>query len=100
MGQSNHVFSAFVDLKSTFNTLGLEIQDKKCEIFCPPPALNQDMSLWTAISVSQAGMMVLGIPIGTDNFITRSCIEIAEPGHQLCKELTTLDDPQSAMLLL
>ena len=99
-GQSNHVFSAFLDLKSTFNTLGLKIQDKKCEIFSPPSALNQDMSLWTGISVSQAGMMVLRIPIGTDDFITRSYIEIAESGHQLCKELTTLDDPQSAVLLL
>ena len=35
MGQSNHFFPAFVDLKSTFDTLVLEIQDKKCEIFCP-----------------------------------------------------------------
>ena len=100
VGQSDHVFSTFVDLKSNFNTLGLQIQDKKCEVFCPPPALNQDMSPWRGILVSQAGMMVLGSPIGTDDFIKRSCIEIAESGHHLCNELTTLDDPQSAMLLL
>ena len=41
MGPPDKVFSAFVDLKSAFNPLELEIQDKKCEVFCPSLAPSQ-----------------------------------------------------------
>ena len=54
----------------------------------------------TTIPVNCNGSTILGIPIGKDQSIQDCCVESARSGDNLCKQLTELDDIQSAMLLL
>ena len=55
---ADKVFSAFVDLKSAVN-----------------PLVCQDLSIWRDILTFHAGMEVLGIPIGSHDFITLTLLK-------------------------
>ena len=46
------------------------------------------------------GTKILGLPIGSESFVSSTCMKIEESGNVLCNELALLSDPQSALLLL
>ena len=50
--------------------------------------------------VSEDGIEVLGIPMGTEQFICSKCRDIAISGSKLTSHLPGIGDAQSAMLLL
>ena len=85
--------------QSSFITIHLEIADHKCEIYSPTP-LSSQISSQTTVPINYGGSTILGIPIGKVQFIQEYCVETAKSVDNLCKQLTELDDIQSAMLLL
>ena len=68
VGSSLNVLDAFASLKQEFGNVGLQIQDKKCELYCPLPSAVPDL-LSTDIAISHTGTTILGIPIGSHDFI-------------------------------
>ena len=99
LGPPVEVVFALENLRAAFITIHLEIADHKCEIYSPTP-LSSQISSQTTIPINYSGATVLGIPIGKVQFIQEYCVETAKSGDNLCKQLTELDDIQSAMLLL
>ena len=85
------------DLKSMLlSHYHLRICDHKCELY----HRQGDEGKFAPVPVFQQGIDVLGIPIGSDQFVSSRCIEIARSGSNLCTKLPELEDPQAAMLLL
>ena len=70
--------------------------DHKCELFAP----NIPVADSLPFPLSTSGTFVLGVPIGSDAFITSACESFAKSGEALCHELSKLEDPQSSYLLL
>ena len=99
VGSSLNVLDAFASLKQEFGNVGLQIQDKKCELYCPLPSAVPDL-LSTDIPISHTGTKILGIPIGSHDFISNGCIDVANSGNVFRQQLSDLNEPQGAMLLL
>ena len=99
VGSSLNVLDAFASLKQEFGNVELQIQDKKCELYCPLPLAVPDL-LSTDISISHTENTILGIPIGSHDFISNVCIDVANSGNLFCQQLPDLNEPQGAMLLL
>ena len=87
--------SVLEDLKSSLLKVGLDIFDRKCELYCPS---GECCNFPT--SVAYDGTIILGTPIGNSDFIRSQCIDIAKSGYRLCSELVKLKDSQSSMLIL
>ena len=51
------------------------------------------------VPLLQQGIEILGIPIGSDQFVSSRCNEIAHSGSNFCIKLPELEDSQSAMFL-
>ena len=69
----------------------------KCEMFSPsvvPDAFGID------VPVNCQGSMFLGTPIGSASFVESLYLEVAQSVSLLCDQLTKLDEPQSATLIL
>ena len=88
------------NLKATFITIRLDIADHKCEISHSPTPLSSQISSQSTISTNYCGSAILGIPIEKAQFIKHHCVMSATSGDNLCKQMTELQDIQSAMLLL
>ncbi|XP_062500486.1 uncharacterized protein LOC134177725 [Corticium candelabrum] len=97
LGQEVNVLTAFNELKVAFSALGLDIADRKCEIYRPHTAPECPQN---SIPTSSFGITILGSPIGMDSFVSEACVNSAEGGCHLCNKLVSLNDLQSAMLLL
>ena len=46
------------------------------------------------------GIDILGIPLGSPEYIRSKCAEISKSGEEFCSKLIELNDPQSELLLL
>ena len=99
VGSSLDVLDAFASLKQEFGNVGLQIQDKKCELYCPLPSAVPDL-LSTDIAISNTRITILGIPISSHDFISNVCIDVANSANVFCQQLPDLNEPQGAMLLL
>ena len=53
-----------------------------------------------AIPISLTGTKILGIPIGSHDFILNVCIDVANSCNVFCQQLPDLNEPQGATLLL
>ena len=53
-----------------------------------------------SVPVAQSGAITLGTPVGSSDFIQSHCAKAAAESLDLCLQLTELDDPQRALLLL
>ena len=53
-------------------------------------------SVRLSVPVAQFGTNILGIPVGSPEFIQSECTKAANRGHELSTKLTELGDPQSA----
>ena len=53
-----------------------------------------------SVPVAQSGTITLGTPAGSSDFIQSHCAKAAAESLDLCLQLTELDDPQRALLLL
>ena len=73
VGSSLSVLDAFAFLKQEFGNVGLQIQDKKCELYCPLPSAVPDL-LSTDIAISHTGTKILGISIDSHDFILMSVL--------------------------
>ena len=98
IGPLDDVITCLDDVESSLKKIGLNIAIEKCELFCngltTPPCLNR------AIRVVSSGIDILGIPFGQQQYVTESCLDIAKSGQSLCEQISSLNDPQSGMLLL
>ncbi len=99
VGSSLNVLDAFVFWKQKFGNVGLQIQDKKCELYFPLPSAVPDL-LSTDIPIPHTGTKILGILIGSHDFISNVCIDLANSGNVFCQKLPDLNELQGAMLLL
>ncbi len=99
VGSSLNVLDAFLFWKQEFGNVGLQIQDKKCELYCPLLSAVPDL-LSTDIPISQTGTKIFGILIGSHDFISNVCIDLANSGNVFCQKLPDLNELQGAMLLL
>ena len=52
------------------------------------------------VRVISTGIRILGISIGQQQYVLESCLDIVNSGQSLCDEISSLNDPQSGMLLL
>ena len=86
---------AFDQLKSLFGAIHLVVADYKCEIFARRSA-SSDLQL----PRRSDGTVILGSPIGNEAFVSEKCLLYASQGKELCDKITTLEDPQCALLLL
>ena len=86
---------AFDQLKSLFGAIHLVVADYKCEIFARRSA-SSDLQL----PRRSDGTVILGSPIGNEAFVSEKCLLFASQGKELCDKITTLEDPQCALLLL
>ncbi len=100
VGLPQDVLSALDDLRPAFEAIGLSIANHKCKIYSglDSPCLSSNTA--SSIPVTSDGTVILGTPIGRDDFIFASCDDTAKSGSQLCDKLVDLGDVQSAMLLL
>ena len=96
LGPIDAVVSASNDLRSSFPPIGLEIQDKKCELLSPTASVSSDVTF----PVSNEDIIVLGTPVGNSSFTSKVCTDFAQSGSLLCEELLQLGYTQSAILLL
>ena len=93
LGPPTKCLDAFNDFKSVLKSAKLSICDRKCEAY--------SADHWPEyIPFSSNGIVILGIPMDTPDFVSSHCVDIAETGRVLCSELPLLDDPQAATLLL
>ena len=99
VGSSLNVLDTFAFVKQEFGNVGLQTQDKKCELYCSLSSAVPDL-LSTDIPISHTGTKILGIPIGSHDFISNVCIDVANSGNVFCQQLSDLNEPQGAMLLL
>ena len=83
VGPPHQSLSAFESFKSLIWSAGLKVCDHKCEVY--GKALPGDCNF---------------SPVGNDAYVSMSCVEKAESGHDLCSQLLQLDDLQSSYLLL
>ena len=86
---------AFDQLKSLFGAIHLVVADYKCEIFARRSA-SSDLQL----PRRSDGTVILGSPIGNEAFVSEKCLLYASQGKELCDKITTLENPQCALLLL
>ena len=97
IGPLNNVLPWLNDVESSLKKIGLNIANEKCELFCndiATPHLDRD------IQVISTGIRILGIPIGQQQYVSESCLDIVNSGQSLCAQISSLNDPQSGMLLL
>ena len=97
LGPPDRAIESFQALKKMFCSINLLVSDTKCEIFSPSGVINASS---IDVPVTCEGSVFLGTPIGSASFVESSCSKIAQSGSLLCDQLTKLDDPQSATLLL
>ena len=74
------------DLRSSFSPIGLEIQDKKCELLSPTASASSDVTF----PVLNEVIIVPGTPVGNSSFISRVCTDFEQSGSLLCEELLQL----------
>ena len=46
------------------------------------------------------GIQILGIPIGHQEYVSKVCMEVVKSGNNLCQQLSDLNEPQGAMIVL
>ena len=78
------------------SSIGLVLRDEKCEAFSQVPV--EDWSL--PISLVTGGTLILGTPIGSDEFVSRSCAEIVSKEKSLLNRIPLLGNLQVSSLLL
>ena len=97
VGLPSDVTEAFTSLQCNFPAIGLDIACQKCEIYCPSPAITiPDCQL----PVTSEGIVILGMRLGNAKFVSNFCSTYGNTGEQLCDQLSSLNDVQSASLLL
>ena len=96
VGHAEQAMFLLSDLRSSLQQLGLQICDRKCELY--GDSLPRGCTL--NVSTTSEGIEVLGIPVGKKEYIQQICSQKAKEGNKLCSELRDLNDPQSSMLLL
>ena len=89
---SPNLKSVLEDLKSSLLKIGLEICDRKCELYCPS---GECCNFPTPVACDRA--IILGTPIGNSDFIPFPFIDIAKFGDCLCSELVKSNDSQSKL---
>ncbi|XP_062499045.1 uncharacterized protein LOC134176390 [Corticium candelabrum] len=95
-GPSDLCQRAFKDLQCSFTQLGLSVCPSKCQAYSRviPASWPDD------IPFTSSGITVLGSPIGDCDYVQNYCLSTALSGAELCNKLQSLNDPQSAMLIL
>ncbi|XP_062516563.1 uncharacterized protein LOC134191930 [Corticium candelabrum] len=97
VGAPTDVINAFNCLSVCLQELGLNIRHDKCDLYCP----DLNISIPDCpVPVKFDGIAILGLPIGTANFVSSYCSSFADSGNCLCDQLVALNDVQSASLLL
>jgi hypothetical protein len=100
MGPIERVAAAYRRLRADLAQLGLEVQPAKCVLYCPggvPEDLPEEFS---GMRRTDAGLEVLGVPLGTPDFV-REHVAAALVHHQRgLEELHGLKDSQMAFLLM
>ena len=92
VGLEDDVLSSLENLKLAFSSIGLQISTNKCEIYSPSGSLRSDFD---DISVSSDGIIILGAPIGSMEYVSTVCCQYAESGKRLCDQLQELGEVQS-----
>ena len=77
-------------------SIGLVLRAEKCEAFCQVPVEGWSLP----ISLFSNGLVVLGTPIGTDEFVSRSCSYIVSKEKTLLSKIPRLGNLQVLSLLL
>ena len=97
IGLESSSLKAFDQLKSSFSDLHLIVADHKCEIFSRKTTFTSESQ---QLPCRSDGTIILGSPIGSDDFVSDSCLKLASKGKELCNKISALEDPQCALLLL
>ena len=95
VGPTENLKSVPEDLKSSLLKVGLEICDRKCELYCPSGECCNFQILLHTMELSFGHSC-----IRNSDLIQSRCIDIAKSGDRLCSELVKLNDSQSSMLIL
>ena len=98
IGHTNQFDSLLNDLRADLKVINLKICDRKCEKYLP--SFNEYDENCFSVPVVASSVKILGVPVGCDSYVQSRCIKTAATGEALCSQLLTLNDPQSALLLL
>ena len=97
VGAPADVINALNSLSVCFQELGLNIHHDKCDLYCP----DLNISIPDCpVPVKFDGIAILGLPIGTADFVSSYCSLFADSRNRLRDQLVALNDAQSASLLL
>ena len=97
IGPESSSLKAFDQLKSSFADLHLIVADHKGEIFSRKTTFTSESQ---QLPCRSDGTIILGSPIGSEDFVSDSCSKLASRGKELCDKISALEDPQCALLLL
>jgi hypothetical protein len=78
--------------------IGLELQLQKCSVFCPRGDPVPDIP--ADVERADGGLVVLGVPMGSREFVEDSLMEIVTDLETLVPKLVKMEDSQRAMVLL
>ena len=82
------VIEAGLSLNSSMCSIVLSICDQKCELSAPSPLTVPACPF----PVTSSGTTVLGIAIGSSDFISDECVATVQSGESLCSAIADLAD--------
>ncbi|KAK3252223.1 hypothetical protein CYMTET_38466 [Cymbomonas tetramitiformis] len=107
LGPPDKVRAAYDTIVPLLIAAGLELNVPKSTVFCPDGAcpefedvVDEAGTPMPGAVVPLPGVKVLGIPVGSDQWVADKCVEMALAAGAILPKLARLDDPQVQLLLL
>ncbi|KAK3254270.1 hypothetical protein CYMTET_36512 [Cymbomonas tetramitiformis] len=101
LGPPDKVCAAYDTIVRLLRAAGLELNVPKSTVFCPDGAclefadvVDEAGTPMPGAVVPLPGIKVLGIPVGSDRWVTDKCVEMALAAGAILPKLARLDDPQ------
>ena len=91
IGPSAGVLDAFTSLKEEFGDVGLQIQEKKCDLYSSLPSAIPYSPLGS-IPITYDETKILGVPICSHSFASNVCLDIVKNGNELCQQFPDLNE--------
>ncbi|CAI5968768.1 unnamed protein product [Closterium sp. NIES-64] len=102
LGPPSRVLHHFAEIVRHLHELGLAVQPHKCLVYGRDFVTSRDVEAFTSlkIEVARRGLIVTGVPVGSDTFVERSLPERLERMGRVLSWLLRLCQPQTAARLL
>ena len=96
MGPNGHLMTVFRTLQRRFSTLGLKFNAEKSSLFTPSLTFNTGD---TRIPVVHDGVVVLGVPIGSDAFVSTALDKLLVEQTSILDKLPIFKVPERVPIL-